>query len=114
MNNMMEFPKSIDEYIKSNSFKDREEIYTNGSELITVPDVEKMLAHYYKPLLEKNEQLENAFNVACKLIYKYTGACPLLQQEFQFSHCENCRNTGADCWEKYCLKVVKNNKLTKK
>ena len=67
-----------------------------------------------RELVEKHDQLENAFNVACKLIFKSTGACPLLAKEFYFPHCEKCRNTGADCWEKYCLKIVKNNKLTKK
>ena len=60
------------------------------------------------------KQLEKAFNVACKLIFKSTGACPLLAKEFYFPHCEKCINTSVDCWEKYCLKIVKNDKLTKK
>ena len=83
---------------------------------IFLEGTEKSKESFYalEELIKKHEQLENAFNVACKLIYKYTGACPLLQQEFKFSHCKNCRNSCVDCWEKYCLKVVKNNKLTKK
>lgn len=35
------------EFVKSYSFKDSEEVYTNGSNLIPVFRVEQMLEHYY-------------------------------------------------------------------
>lgn len=53
MSDMMNFPKTPLEFVKSYKFKDSDEIYTNGSELIPVFRVEQMLEHYYKPLKEK-------------------------------------------------------------
>lgn len=53
MNNMMEFPETPLEFVESYKFKDSDEIYTNGSELIPVFRVEQMLEHYYEPLKEK-------------------------------------------------------------
>lgn len=46
MGEMMEFPETPEEFIKQCSFKDKEEIYTNGSELIPVFRVKQMLDHY--------------------------------------------------------------------
>ena len=46
MNNMMTFPKTIDEFLESYQFVDRKEIYTNGSELIQVFRVQQALDHY--------------------------------------------------------------------
>lgn len=48
MPDCMEFPKTPEEFIKSCSFKDSKEVYTNGSELIPVFRVEQMLEHYFK------------------------------------------------------------------
>lgn len=53
MAEIMEYPKTPNEFIERYSFKDSEEIYTNGSKLIPVFRVEQMLEHYYKPLKEK-------------------------------------------------------------
>ena len=47
MATMMDFPKTVDEFIKQYSFKDKKEIYTNGSNLIPVFRVEQMLNHYF-------------------------------------------------------------------
>lgn len=46
MGEMMTFPEDPKEFIKDYSFKDKEEVYTNGSELIPVFRVEQMLEHY--------------------------------------------------------------------
>lgn len=52
----MNFPNNILDFLDSYSFKDREEIYTNGSELIQVYRVIQALEHYAPELLEvKNE-----------------------------------------------------------
>lgn len=53
MDSMMEFPKTPLEFVESYKFKDSDEIYTNGSELIQVFRVKQMLEHYYEPLKEK-------------------------------------------------------------
>ena len=41
----MEFPNTFDEFVKSYGFKDNEEVYTNGSELIPVFRVKQWLDH---------------------------------------------------------------------
>ena len=47
MGDCMTFPDDYLEFIKSYSFKDTEEIYTNGSELISVLRVQQMIEHYF-------------------------------------------------------------------
>ena len=42
----MHFPDTIQEFIKNYSFKDAEEVYTNGSELIPVFRVMQAIEHY--------------------------------------------------------------------
>ena len=45
MNEQMEFPETFEEFAKEYGFKDREEVYTNGSELIPVFRVKQWLEH---------------------------------------------------------------------
>ena len=60
MADIMTFPKDIKEFIKDYSFKDRKEVYTNGSELIPVFRVEQALEHYKKELrAEVIDELKN-------------------------------------------------------
>ena len=49
----MEFPKTMKEFIESFSFKDSEEVYTNGAELVPVFRVEQGLEHYEKQIRAK-------------------------------------------------------------
>ena len=51
MADCMEFPKTILDFFKEYSFKDEEEIYTNGSELIQVFRVIQALEYYAPELL---------------------------------------------------------------
>lgn len=53
MATMMDFPKTVDEFLKHYSFKDKKELYTNGSDLIPVFRVEQMLNHYFHYFFEK-------------------------------------------------------------
>lgn len=46
MGECMVFPEDYKEFIDSYSFKDKQEVYTNGSELIPVFRVEQMMDHY--------------------------------------------------------------------
>lgn len=51
MADIMEFPKTIQEFINDYSFKDKEEIYTNGStELIPVFRIEQAIEYYAKEI----------------------------------------------------------------
>ena len=49
----MEFPKTMRKFIDNYSFKDSEEVYTNGSELVPVFRVEQALEHYEKEIRNK-------------------------------------------------------------
>lgn len=42
---MMDFPDTFDEFVKDYGFKDKDEVYTNGSELIPVFRVKQWLEH---------------------------------------------------------------------
>lgn len=42
---MMDFPNTFDEFAKEYGFKDKKEVYTNGSELISVFRVKQWLEH---------------------------------------------------------------------
>lgn len=53
----MAFPKTIKEFIDDYSFKDKEEIYTNGSQLIQTFRVEQALNHYYQPYKDIEDEL---------------------------------------------------------
>lgn len=50
MSNSMDFPNAWRKFLQEYSFKDKEQIYTNGSDLIPVFRVEQMIEHY---LVEK-------------------------------------------------------------
>lgn len=49
MTNSIEFPNSIYEFLLDNSFKDTDEVYTNGSMLIPTFRVKQAIEHYYEP-----------------------------------------------------------------
>lgn len=55
--NQMWFPKTIKEFIDDYSFKDKKEVYTNGSQLIQTFRVEQALNHYYQPYKDFEDEL---------------------------------------------------------
>ena len=48
MGDQMQFPKKVEDFIEEYSFKDEDEVYTNGSQLIPVFRIEQMLEYYFK------------------------------------------------------------------
>lgn len=58
MNEEMKFPKTFEEFIKQYSFFDKQQIYTNGSELIQVFRIKQWEEHKEKENQELKEQLE--------------------------------------------------------
>lgn len=46
MGDVMTFPETMEEFLAQYSFKDNEEIYTNGAMLIPVFRVKQMIEHY--------------------------------------------------------------------
>lgn len=53
MADRMEFPNTMKEFIESFSFKDSEEVYTNGAELVPVFRVEQGFEHYEQEIRTK-------------------------------------------------------------
>lgn len=53
MADMMNFPKTIDEFIDDFSFFDEDQVYTNGGRLIQVFRIYQALEHYAPELLNK-------------------------------------------------------------
>jgi hypothetical protein len=43
----MMFPKNWEKFIEDYSFKDKEEVYTNGTVLVPVFRIEQMVEHYF-------------------------------------------------------------------
>jgi len=65
MPDIMSFPDTIEEFLEDHSFKDKQEIYTNGAKLIPVFRVKQALEHYYKKsndIAYYNERLEVRIN----------------------------------------------------
>lgn len=56
MEECMDFPNTFKEFIDEYSFKDREEIYTNGSELIQASRVMQGYEHF---IAEHDKQIKN-------------------------------------------------------
>lgn len=52
----MDFPKTPEEFIQMYSFKDKNEVYTNGSELVPVFRVRQMLDHYFPKFVEQEKE----------------------------------------------------------
>ncbi len=65
MNDVMKFPKTFDEFIKQYSFFDKQQIYTNGSELIHVFRIKQWEEHKEKENQELKKQLENMTDDYC-------------------------------------------------
>ena len=55
MSDCMIFPEKITDFLESYSFIDTEQIYTNGSKLISIFRVIQALEHFAPELLNKEE-----------------------------------------------------------
>ena len=66
MADRMIFPKTIQEFIKEYSFKDKKEYYTNGSMLIPVFRMEQAHVYYGKEI--RNRVIEEFVNKAQEML----------------------------------------------
>lgn len=120
MNEEMKFPKTFEEFIKQYSFFDKQQIYTNGSELIQVFRIKQWEEHkekenqelkqkylnavadYGNVMFEKEQlkkQLEKVLNDYCRL-----DAYNRTQQEEFISYLENKikrKRLNATCTNEY-------------
>ena len=84
MSDKMEFPKTMRKFIDNYSFKDSEEVYTNGAELVSVFRVEQALEHYEKEI--RNKALDD-FEEKLKAEYK------------------PCEKTDEEIYKKVCIRI---------
>ena len=56
MTNQMTFPKTFDEFAKEYGFTDKEQVYTNGAELIPIFRVKQWLEHIDELMNDENEE----------------------------------------------------------
>ena len=86
---MQDWESTPEEYIETYSFIDKEQIYTNGSKLISVFRVEQMLDHYYKERTCKNVTKHYGYGFKCSLcdFEQYDGNTLI---SFDYEYCPNC------------------------
>lgn len=63
MADMMTFPPTFKEFIKEYSFKDKENIYTNGVELIPVFRIEQAWDHYTTQVLNALDNIRDCITI---------------------------------------------------
>lgn len=63
MADKMTFPNTFEEFIKQYSFKDKEEIYTNGAELIPIFRVEQAWDHYTSQVLNALDNIRDCIKI---------------------------------------------------
>lgn len=61
MSDKMNYTKTPIEFIKDYSFKDTEEVYTNGAELVPMFRVEQMLEHYMPDVKNIIKQIQDEY-----------------------------------------------------
>ena len=74
MADKMTFPPTFKEFIKENSFKDKEEIYTNGAELISVFRVEQAWDHYTAQAINALDNIRECIRIVDNNLYDIEDA----------------------------------------
>jgi hypothetical protein len=89
MADRMEFPNTMKEFIDSFSFKDSEEAYTNGAELVPVFRVEQGFEHYEKQIRTE------AINEFAEVLKERLKGMQMV--ELQGEDVCPCAETGEEC-----------------
>lgn len=84
MNNQMEFPETFEDFAKEYGFKDSEEIYTNGAELISVFRVKQWIEHEMSVEQYRQRMMQAFHNADCD---ELIAVC-VLPTEKAFQHLE--------------------------
>ena len=71
---MMSFPETFKEFIDEYSFKDKEEIYTNGSDLIPVFRVEQAWNHYTNQITLALDNIRQCYQIIENNLYDIEDA----------------------------------------
>ena len=73
MADMMTFPDKFMDFIKQYSFKDKEEMYTNGSDLIPVFRVEQAWEHYVDNISVAITNIDSCLDMIRNNLYDIEG-----------------------------------------
>ena len=84
MNEEMKFPETFEQFIKEYGFKDNEEVYTNGSDLIQIFRVKQWLEHQMTVEEYRQRMIQAFHNADCDELI----ALVCLPTEKEFEHLE--------------------------
>jgi hypothetical protein len=98
MNEQMEFQNNIDEFIKQYSFIDKEQIYTNDSELIPVFRIKQWIEYKNKGIDELIKKYEEEMNIYTSEINHWT---------------DERKNSKDSNYNEYCMCIAERNKEAK-
>ena len=92
MNEMMEFPKTVEEFMESYKVVDTEGIYmSNGAELVPIFRMRQWFAHL--PSVEKRGKWLTAYGdhaaFGLRPFYRYCSECGE-NTVFRYKYCPNC------------------------
>lgn len=71
---IMSFPENWDDFLEIYQFKDRDEVYTNGSMLIQAFRVKQMVEHYFESEIRKQRTVESILREFAKM-WEYAPSC---------------------------------------
>ncbi len=89
----MRFPATPAGFIESFSFIDKEQVYTNGAELISVYRVNEMIEHYFQPVhgtWETSVMYDGDGNKVFRHIHRGCGFGCSSYKERGTPYCPNC------------------------
>lgn len=88
MADVMTFPERLEDFLKSYSFRDEKEVYTNGAELIPLLRVRQAIGHYCKPIVRAHwRTLESGADCVCSNCRRYWIP---KDDKYDFMFCPNC------------------------
>lgn len=74
MADMMNFPPTFEEFIKEYEFKDEEEVYTNGAELIPSSRVMQAWEHYTTDVANALDNIRDCIRIIDNNLYDVEDA----------------------------------------
>ena len=72
---VMEFPRTPEEFCGQYSFFDKDEVYTNGSLLIPVFRVEQMVEHYFGRTCKVESCCAFSYDFSPEIYYEFKMQC---------------------------------------
>lgn len=96
MNDMMQFPNTVEEFMENNKIVDTEQIYTNGSELVPIFRMKQWFDHIKRTSSErrgrwlKGDEMADYPRVPYKPWETYCSCCGGIKEQSNDNFCGNC------------------------